>query len=89
MTTRFTSKDIDQFEPFTPYTHILALQLGAAPGIPNRAVTTMTALEAEVGDMSIEEVANYEGTFEDAVSEEVIPPPELMQFNDGQIWRKK
>jgi len=49
----------------------------------------MTALEAEVGDMSFEEVANYEGTFEDAVSEEVIPQPELMQFNDWQIWRKK
>ena len=49
----------------------------------------MTALEAEVGDMSIEEVANYEGTFEDAVSEEVIPEPELMQFNDWLIWRKK
>ena len=49
----------------------------------------MTALEAEVGDMSFEEVANYEGTFEDAVSEEVIPQPELMQLNDWQIWRKK
>ena len=49
----------------------------------------MTSLEAEEGDMSIEEVANYEGTFEDAVSEMVIPEPELMQFNDWLSWRKK
>ncbi len=49
----------------------------------------MTPIETEEGDMSIGEVANYEGTFEDAVSEEAIPQPELMQFNDWQIWRKK
>ncbi len=48
----------------------------------------MTALKEEVGDMPFEEVTNYKGTFEDAVSEEVIPQPELMQFNDWQIWRK-
>jgi len=49
----------------------------------------MTSLEAEEGDMSIEEVANYEGTFEDAVSDMTIPEPELMPFNKWVSWRKK
>ena len=49
----------------------------------------MTSLEAEEGDMSIGEVANYEGTFEDAVSDMTIPVPELMPFNEWISWRKK
>ena len=42
----------------------------------------MTSLEAEESDTSIGEVANYEGTFEDAVSDIAIPAPELMPFNE-------
>jgi hypothetical protein len=49
----------------------------------------MTSLEAEEGDMSIEEVANYEGTFEDAVSDMTIPVPELMPLDEWISWRKK
>ena len=49
----------------------------------------MTSLEAEEGDMSIGEVANYEGTFEDAVGDMAIPVPELMPFNEWISWRKK
>ena len=49
----------------------------------------MTALEEEVGDMPFEEVANYEGTFEDAVSDMTIPEPELMPLNKWVSWRKK
>ncbi len=55
--------------------------MGLLREILNWAVTTMTSLEAEEGDMAIEEVANYEGTFEDAVSDMTIPEPELMPFN--------
>ena len=40
----------------------------------------MTSLEAEESDSSIGEVANYEGTFEDAVSDTTVPIPELMPF---------
>ena len=39
--------------------------------------------------MSIGEVASYEGTFEDAVSDMTIPVPELMPFNEWISWRKK
>ena len=48
----------------------------------------MTSLEAEEGDMSVEEVANYEGAFEDAVSDMTIPETELMPFNKWVSWRR-
>ena len=49
----------------------------------------MAALAEEVDELQFEEVANYQGTIEDAVNEEVIPEPALMQFNQWQSWRKE
>ncbi len=49
----------------------------------------MAPFEEEVEGLQIEEVANYQGTIEDAVNEEVIPEPALMQFNQWQSWRKE
>ncbi len=54
----------------------------------NRAVA-MAAQEEEVEALQFEEVANYQGTIEDAVNEDMIPEPALMQFNEWQSWRKE
>ncbi len=48
----------------------------------------MTSGEAAVHDMSYQEVAEYDGTFEEAVGSDIIPKPRLMQYNDWIAWRK-
>ena len=49
----------------------------------------MAALAEEAEEIQFEEVANYPGTFEDAVNEEGFPEPAVMQFNQWQSWRKE
>ena len=44
--------------------------------------------EEEVVALQFQEVANYQGTIEEAASAGVIPQPELMPFNMWQQWRK-
>ena len=64
-------------------------QLGAAPGrLSIRSVTKMTSQGAEEHELSYQEVAEYEGTFEEAVTEDVIPMPGLMTYNEWIAWRK-
>ena len=48
----------------------------------------MTSGEAAVHDMSYQEVAEYDGTFEEAVAGDIIPKPKLMPYNDWIAWRK-
>ena len=48
----------------------------------------MTSFEAEEVDLSYQEVANFEGTFEDAVEAMKVLQPDLMSFNDWIAWRK-
>ena len=40
-------------------------------------------------ELAVEEVANYDGTIEEAADGEVIPTPPLMDFNSWQKWRKE
>ena len=40
-------------------------------------------------ELAYEEVANYDGTIEEAAEEELIPTPPLMDFNSWQKWRKE
>ena len=49
----------------------------------------MTPPEEEESDGSVAEVANYEGSFEDAVNDTIVPVPGLMSFNDWISWRAK
>ena len=48
----------------------------------------MTSGEVAVHDMSYQEVAEYDGTFEEAVTGDIIPKPKLMTYNDWIAWRK-
>ena len=48
----------------------------------------MTSGEVAVHDMSYQEVAEYDGTFEEAVTGDIIPKPKLMPYNDWIAWRK-
>ncbi len=48
----------------------------------------MTSGEVAVHDMSYQEVAEYDGTFEEAVAGDIIPKPKLMPYNDWIAWRK-
>ena len=48
----------------------------------------MTSQEVEEHDLSYQEVAEYDGTFEEAVTGDVIPKPKLMIYNEWIAWRK-
>ena len=48
----------------------------------------MTFQGAEEHDLSYQEVAEYEGSFEEAVTGGVIFMPELMTYNEWIAWRK-
>jgi hypothetical protein len=43
---------------------------------------------AEEHDLSYQEVAEYDGKFEEAVTGGVILMPELMTYNEWIAWRK-
>ncbi len=49
----------------------------------------MNSVEAENVGLLFEEVAKYEGTFEDAVTAMIIPEPKMMPFTEWASWRKK
>ena len=49
----------------------------------------MAAAETEdLAELPFEEVANYEGTIEEAAEAGLFPQPDLMEFNTWQKWRK-
>ena len=54
----------------------------------NQAVAMAAVAVEELADVC-EEVANYDGTIEEAADEEFIPAPPLMCVNSWQKWRKE
>ena len=46
----------------------------------------MMSIEDDASDY--QEVANFEGTFEEAVTKCVVPVPSVMSFNQWIAWRK-
>jgi hypothetical protein len=54
----------------------------------NRAVAMAAVAIDDLAEDFYEEVANYEGTIEEAAEKRLFPPPALMEFNSWQKWRK-
>ncbi len=67
-------------------------QLGAAPGnlcIQTRDVPPrLTSVQRGEVVLRLEEVAGYDGTFEDAVNAWRIREPEMMPFTEWAHWRR-